>query len=145
LWNPKFTDAIESRVNALGNGYSTRGTVCDIMDNLAQMDNILSKLNNHPKAGNFEVKLYNNFAAVSYIGLGDECLVGLFLRGRFSSMGTQLKIAGKTTYFYQELDEHFDNQWNDSSTIKFDRNTYQQLQDWFDQYLCKSANASKTV
>lgn len=107
LWDPRSLDALENRSRALGNGVTLRRMVDNIILNLRHLDNIFETLEKYPNREKFQVKLYNSFIGVQYIGIGDECLVGIYLRERISSMGTILKVAGKQHFFYQELDKHF--------------------------------------
>ncbi|PVD50591.1 hypothetical protein DC498_19385 [Terrimonas sp.] len=138
LWDPKSLNALENRARALGNGATVRTMVDNIIGNLRYIDNIFEKLESHPNLNKFEVKFYNSFIGVHYICIGDECLVGTYLRERVSSMGTIMKVAGKQHFFFQELEKHFISQWNDkanNSTISLSRDKIKEYLDWYDEFI----------
>lgn len=151
VFDPRVRKALESRGRGIHMDYPS--IAHKIMDNLEYVHKVRNKVlayfrNKADYVGNesmydckFEVKIYDGFIGLSLIGYGSECLIGFYLRGRLSTMGTQLKVTSEKRFFFNELMLHFHKQWNDTEQSRaLTDDLYSDLQAYIKNIFCKDDN-----
>ncbi len=115
--NPDSAKAIEARAEAVP--YSEPDEYVDsIKKNIKIAKSIKKKLSDDNK-DKFQLRLHDSFVAVSLIGYGETFIVGLYLYGRLAVNGTQLKVCESSRYFYNELSNHFNTEWDLATPYEF--------------------------
>lgn len=117
LLNPESKASIEKRVLAVP--YRKFETyVSHINMNIEVAESIYRKLP-EDKRSKFRLRLHDSFVGVSMIGWKGELIVGLYLQGRSATDGTQLKVTGESHFFYHELLDHFEKEWEKATPYPF--------------------------
>jgi hypothetical protein len=144
LWNLKNEDVLIRRALSIGKGKDEIFIMQRILDNLQSLKHLLLRIKELSKDGNgkLEVKLYESFIGISLLGYGHEYYAGFYLRGKLSSLGTQLKVSGNHRFFYKQLDQHFEEQWQDNTNIDFKSEMYDEYAKWVNDYILKKATQS---
>lgn len=125
LWDPRELDALKKRAESLGLA-SNEQMVNQIKMSLQTIVNTWAKMTpEHAKK--IEVKLYKSFIGVALMGFEGCYLVGFYLRERYVSFGTHIKVIDASRHFYVELDTHFKSQWSDETNTLFEADTLGKL------------------
>jgi len=118
IWDLRSGDVLKRRAHSLGKGKSETALMNSILENLQTIEHLFYKLKclNNPKyLENFQVKTYTSFIGISLFGIGYDYYLGFYLQERYSSHGTQFKISGYHRFFYLQIAEHFNKQWEDET------------------------------
>ena len=78
------------------------------------------------KKENLQVRVHHDFIPAALSGFGDIIFCGTYLRNRMAEDGVQFVARGKGTDLYKELISHFDRQFEDAVTYRFESNEYQE-------------------
>lgn len=78
-----------------------------IKENINSIISIRAKLKEIGKEDSLKFHTHDSFVSVSLVGYSDNWIMGTYLNKRIATKGTQIKIKGKHTPIYLELESHF--------------------------------------
>lgn len=115
IWDIRNKDVLKRRSKSLGFEEGASTLMGYIVDNLRTLDSMQRRLAeiDPSSVGRLQIKLYSSFIGISLFGIGPDYYLGFYLREKLSSQGTQFKVSGYNRFFYHQIDDHFERQWND--------------------------------
>jgi hypothetical protein len=133
LWNIDSEEFLQRRAMSIGNSNDITSLMANILENIRTIEKIYEYFDqiNLPDVGTkFQVKFFNGLITNSIFSIGQDYYLGFYLRGKYSSQGTQIKVSsGRNRYFFEDLCKHFQDQWLDKdSTVTYkygDLNLYE--------------------
>lgn len=119
LLHPDEESTILARTNALAHE-SYDSYINRIRNSIMDVETMRRQLKEVNKENGLELRLHRSFIGFSLIGIDDEYIVGLYLRNRMATEGTQLKVCKSNCQLFNELREHFSHEWDSLKNVDFD-------------------------
>lgn len=135
-------DVLGKRADSLGMKDGIVALMSQLLINfrtLASMLEHLEKTENTDLINSLQIKMYSTFAGFSLLGIGLDYYMGFYLREKFSSERTQLKISGYNRFFYHHIDDHFEAQWKAATNKEFKKDDLPFYLNFFRDYVTNHA------